>query len=273
MVHSGRMRIGSLADAAGTTPRTVRHYHRIGLLTEPRRLSNGYREYSIDDVVRLMRIRWLADSGMPLGEIAAALGEPSAPERDVVADLRALLTGIETEQKALARKYTRLSALLDDAVEQRPLSALPHDLADALSAVIDAAAETDREALIRERDLLEVMAISGTVPASFFETVTATLGDHGLRQRYLGILRRFSALEGRDPIDAESDIDALAAELVSMLDLDALASTQAGAAADQVETSPLSIDDIVPDPAQRAVIVRTTARLETAEQPRSGATR
>ncbi|WP_145977638.1 MerR family transcriptional regulator, partial [Rhodococcus sp. BS-15] len=73
------MRIGSLADAAGTTPRTVRHYHRLGLLGEPRRLSNGYREYTIDDVVRLMRIRWLADAGMPLGAIAAAL-DRSAPD-------------------------------------------------------------------------------------------------------------------------------------------------------------------------------------------------
>ncbi|MGV8871454.1 MAG: MerR family transcriptional regulator [Rhodococcus sp. (in: high G+C Gram-positive bacteria)] len=267
------MRIGSLADAAGTTPRTVRHYHRIGLLAEPRRLANGYREYSIDDVVRLMRIRWLAECGMPLGEIAAALGGAPDNERDVVADLRALLTGIETEQKALARKHTRLSALLDDAIEQRPLTALPHDVADALSAVIDAAAETERDALIRERDLLEVMAISGTVPASFFETVTATLGDHGLRQRYLGILRRFSALEGRDPNEAESDIDSLAAELESMLDLDSLASDPSDTAVNAGEISSLSIDDIVPDPAQRAVIVRTTARLQTTEHPRSGGTR
>ncbi|WP_157226106.1 MerR family transcriptional regulator [Rhodococcus sp. AW25M09] len=267
------MRIGSLADAAGTTPRTVRHYHRLGLLGEPRRLSNGYREYTIDDVVRLMRIRWLADCGMPLGEIAAALGDTAATEGNVVADLRALLTGIETQQRALTRKHTRLSALLDDAVEHRPLTALPRDVADALGAVIDAAAETDREALIRERDLLEVMAISGTVPATFFETVTATLGDHDLRQKYLGVLRRFSALEGRDPSDAASDIDSLAAELVSMLDLDSLASAQTGAAADPVEISQLSIDDIVPDPAQRAVIVRTTARLENTEQPGSGATR
>ncbi|MGW5076600.1 MerR family DNA-binding transcriptional regulator [Rhodococcus sp. NPDC004095] len=31
------MRIGQLADAAGTTPRTVRHYYRLGLLEEPQR--------------------------------------------------------------------------------------------------------------------------------------------------------------------------------------------------------------------------------------------
>ncbi|QII01576.1 MerR family transcriptional regulator [Rhodococcoides fascians A21d2] len=267
------MRIGALAEAAGTTPRTVRHYHRLGLLDEPRRLSNGYREYTIDDVVRLMRIRWLADCGMPLGEIAAALVHSPAGESDVVADLRALLVGIELEQSALARKHTRLSALLDDAVEHRHLTALPRDLADALSESIDASAETDREALFRERDLLEVMAISGTVPASFFSTVTATLNDHGLRQKYLGLLRRFATLEGRDPVEAESDIDSLAAELASMLDLDSVASTAPDAAANTGELSSLTIDDILPDPAQRTVIVRATARLQTIDHPPSGGTR
>ncbi|KQU57357.1 hypothetical protein ASG84_17470 [Rhodococcus sp. Leaf278] len=256
------MRIGSLAKAVGTTPRTVRHYHRLGLLDEPRRLSNGYREYTIDDVVRLMRIRWLADCGMPLGEIAAALGESPAAETDVVADLRALLGGIEQQQSTLARKHARLSALLNDAVERRPLTALPSEVADAMSALIDASAETDREALIRERDLLEVMAISGAVPASFFETVTLTLGDHDLRQRYLGLLRRFSALEGRDPSEAESDIDSLAAELESMLEFDSFAADSSDISANTDEISSLSIDDIVPDPAQRTVIVRATERLQ-----------
>ncbi len=271
MVHSERMRIGSLADAAGTTPRTVRHYHRLGLLAEPRRLSNGYREYSIDDVVRLMRIRWLADCGMPLGEIATVLGGVPADESDVVADLRALLTGIESQQKLLARKHTRLSALLDDAVERRRLSALPHTVADVLTAAIDAAADADREALTRERDLLEVMAISGTVPASFFETVTATLLDDDRRRRYLGLLRRFSALDGRDPDAVEADIDSLAVDVVSMLDLDPLLSTPP-AAGDAPGTSALSIDDIVPDPAQRAVIVRASARLLRRENTRSEGT-
>ncbi|MGB6072588.1 MAG: MerR family transcriptional regulator [Rhodococcus sp. (in: high G+C Gram-positive bacteria)] len=265
------MRIGSLADAAGTTPRTVRHYHRLGLLGEPRRLSNGYREYTIDDVVRLMRIRWLADAGMPLGAIAAALDRSAPDESDVVADLRALVAGIEAEQKALAHKHARLSALLDDAVEHRRMTALPRDAADTLAALIDAAAETDRESLLRERDLLEVMAISGTVPASFFESITATLADPGTRLKYLALLRRFSALEGRGVDDAAGDIDSLAAELASVLDMKALASAEPEVTAH--ESGPLSIDDIVPDPAQRAVIIEAIARLQTSEPSRAGAAR
>ncbi|MFI8565028.1 MerR family transcriptional regulator [Rhodococcus sp. NPDC078407] len=262
------MRIGSLADAAGTTARTVRHYHRLGLLAEPRRLSNGYREYTIDDVVRLMRIRWLADCGMPLGAIAAALDRSAPDESDVVADLRALLVGIESEQKALTRKHARLSGLLDDAVEHRPLTALPRDTADTLAALIDAADETDREALLRERDLLEVMAISGTVPASFFETMTTTLADPGTRLKYLMLLRRFAAIEGRNVEEVEADIDSLATDLASVLDIHALVS--AGTYATAREAGPLSLDDIVPDPAQRAVIIDAIARLQTSEPSRPG---
>lgn len=37
------MRRGQLAEIARTTTRTVRHYHRFGLLNEPQRRSNGYR--------------------------------------------------------------------------------------------------------------------------------------------------------------------------------------------------------------------------------------
>ena len=261
------MRIGSLADAAGTTPRTVRHYHRLGLLSEPRRLSNGYREYTIDDVIRLMRIRWLAECGMPLGAIAAVLDGKATDEPDVVGDLRALLAGIETEQTALAHKHSRLSALLDDAVERRPLTTLPRDVAATFGSLLDAADERDRPALIRERDLLEVMAISGRVPAAFFETMSAALGDHDLRRRYLVLLRRFGALEGRSVAESEHDIDALADELVSVLDVESFAQAPESAALGSDSTGLLDIEDIVPDAAQRAVVLRTTTRLLDGAHP------
>lgn len=257
------MRIGSLAEAAGTTPRAVRHYHRLGLLDEPRRLPNGYREYTIDDVVRVMRIRWLADCGIPLGAVAAALDGSAKDETDVVADLQALLAGIESERKVLARKHERLSALLQDALADRPLTAIPHEAADALRTLIDASSEHERAGLERERDLIEVMVLSGTVPASFFQMVTATFVDADRRAEYLSLLRRFGMLEGRDPNTPESDIDCLATELASFVDLDSIAppspDTRAGFGPD--ETGPLSIADILPDPAQRTVVVRATAHV------------
>jgi DNA-binding transcriptional MerR regulator len=40
-----------LAELAGTTVNTVRHYHRIGLLDEPERRNNGYKEYGVPHLV------------------------------------------------------------------------------------------------------------------------------------------------------------------------------------------------------------------------------
>ena len=70
-----------LADLAGTTVNTVRHYHRLGLLAQPDRRYNGYKQYGVPHLVRLLRIRRLADLGIPLNEVAGVLdGDDDSPE-------------------------------------------------------------------------------------------------------------------------------------------------------------------------------------------------
>ena len=65
--------IGHLASYAGVTVRAVRHYHQIGLLPEPERDASGYRTYDAAAVVRLIRIRTLAEAGVPLARIRQLL--------------------------------------------------------------------------------------------------------------------------------------------------------------------------------------------------------
>ena len=65
--------ISQLASYAGVTVRTVRHYHQIGLLAEPGRDRSGYRSYDAAAVVRLIRIRVLADAGVPLARVQELL--------------------------------------------------------------------------------------------------------------------------------------------------------------------------------------------------------
>lgn len=65
--------ISQLAATAGVTVRTVRHYHHVGLLPEPERDASGYRRYSAQAAVDLIRIRILADAGVPLARIDALL--------------------------------------------------------------------------------------------------------------------------------------------------------------------------------------------------------
>lgn len=60
-----------LADLAGTTVNTVRYYHRLGLLDEPDRKYNGYKQYRTRHLVRLLRIRRLADLCVPLAQLDA----------------------------------------------------------------------------------------------------------------------------------------------------------------------------------------------------------
>lgn len=65
--------ISQLANYAGVTVRAVRHYHAKGLLPEPERDQSGYRRYDAGHVVELIRIRTLADAGVPLSRVRELL--------------------------------------------------------------------------------------------------------------------------------------------------------------------------------------------------------
>ncbi|GAB7304724.1 hypothetical protein MAFF212519_26030 [Clavibacter michiganensis] len=75
-----RVRIGDAAAFVGITPRTIRHYHQIGLIPEPERGTDDRRRYGYADMVRLMWIRRMADAGIALEDIRAAFADPEAGE-------------------------------------------------------------------------------------------------------------------------------------------------------------------------------------------------
>jgi DNA-binding transcriptional MerR regulator len=66
--------IGQLADYAGVTIKAVRVYHAKGLLPEPPRDSSGYRRYGAGHAIQLVKIRTLAEAGVPLARIRELLG-------------------------------------------------------------------------------------------------------------------------------------------------------------------------------------------------------
>lgn len=63
------MRIGELAARAGMTPKALRYYERIGVLSEPARTEAGYRDYGEDVLGRLAFVRAAQAVGLTLGEI------------------------------------------------------------------------------------------------------------------------------------------------------------------------------------------------------------
>jgi DNA-binding transcriptional MerR regulator len=65
--------IGQLAAYVGVTTRAIRHYHAQGLLPEPVRDASSYRRYDAKAVVDLVRVKTLADAGVPLSRIGQLL--------------------------------------------------------------------------------------------------------------------------------------------------------------------------------------------------------
>lgn len=104
-----------VARLSGVTVRTLRHYHQIGVLPEPPRRENGYRDYGAVDVARVLRIKRLASLGLSLGQIRTVLeresGTSDGPERSVSELLDAIDSELEAEI-ALLEERRRAVALL-----------------------------------------------------------------------------------------------------------------------------------------------------------------
>src|SRR5688500_6970308 len=99
--------IGQLASYAGVTVRAVRHYHQVGLLPEPERDASGYRRYGALAVVELIKIRTLAEAGVPLSQVGELLRADQATFADAVKAidrrLRGEITRLQTNRKQIAQ--------------------------------------------------------------------------------------------------------------------------------------------------------------------------
>ncbi len=112
--------IGQAAAFADVTVKAIRHYHKHGLMDEPRRDGSGYRRYGSADLLRLIQIRTLAAAGVPLAEIRAILD--ADPDRfaaalvDVERRLTERIDDLIARRDMLRRLTTGDRALLPDRV-------------------------------------------------------------------------------------------------------------------------------------------------------------
>ncbi|ADB32440.1 transcriptional regulator, MerR family [Kribbella flavida DSM 17836] len=99
--------ISQLAAYAGVTVRAVRHYHQIGLLPEADRDASGYRRYSAKAVVSLIKIRTLANAGVPLFQIGQMLQADASTFAEAVERIDSRLHDeiqrLETSRKHIAQ--------------------------------------------------------------------------------------------------------------------------------------------------------------------------
>ncbi len=102
--------IGQAAAFVGVTVKTVRHYHRHGLVDEPERDGSGYRRYGSGELLRLVQVRTLAAAGVPLAEIGPLLDADADDFATTLADVERRLTERIADLTARRDTLHRLAA-------------------------------------------------------------------------------------------------------------------------------------------------------------------
>lgn len=131
--------IGDFARATHLSVKTLRHYHRIGLL-EPTQVDTdtGYRYYAIGQIPTAQVIRRFRNLNMPLEDIGAVIAAPDLEARDrlISAHLQRLQDQLADTQAAVASLSDLLGTPASTAphIHHRTVPATP---AAAISEVID----------------------------------------------------------------------------------------------------------------------------------------
>lgn len=160
------MRVQELAELGATTTRTIRYYHQLGLLPVPS-ATDGIRDYQIEHLARLLRIRRLTEAGMSLATIAEVLGDKQIDAASTGSDLAATLAAIDTRMAELAQQRVRVLELIERDQRGEGLGPLPAGLRGVLDAIAaEMPTEQGRRLAENERNLINVLGALHLVPDS-----------------------------------------------------------------------------------------------------------
>lgn len=180
--------IGRAAAFAGVTIKTVRHYHRVGLLDEPPRDGAGYRRYGSSDLLRLIQVRTLAQAGVPLSDIGALL----------TADPQQFAGHLAAVKRQLTERVDELIARRDllDRLTSDDLTLLPDQACALLDRTIVLGFTPDAVALFRE----SLVLVRALVPDGFSEYLTEA--ENALTDtQFVDLVKQFWSAKDLDPID------------------------------------------------------------------------
>ncbi len=204
------LRIGEVAHLLGITTKTIRHYHKVGLLAEPERTHAEYRLYSARDVLRLLRIRRLQDLGLSLAQIKTFLGEPEE-EDSLRRVLKRIAAEIDDQMRQLQERRERIQTLLArdslDAVENP--AGTPPILALAQARFAEQGIVPDEAAWKQDRAIfgaLDALHLPEHTRQQLHETVRRTMDDPELLRRIGAIGERFAALAGEAADSPQVDL-------------------------------------------------------------------
>jgi len=168
--------IGQLAAYAGVTIKAVRHYHQRGLLEEPPRDSSGYRRYTAMHAIELVKIKTLAEAGVPLARVKELL--VADPDRFAVA-MAEIDRNLKQRAEELGRTRKRIAQL--KAGDQLFVSA---DVADYLDHLRELG--VSRRTVQMERDgWILMQSASPKQAAVWIAEKRAALGDPEFCALYL----------------------------------------------------------------------------------------
>ena len=191
---------------AGVTVRALRHYHQVGVLAEPERGRNGYRNYDVHDLIRVLRIRRLAALGIPLERMPAILDEADD-------DAGALLDELDSELAAQIERIAGQRELIARIRAHDAFPDLPPELAPFLAAFAAVGpspelAKIDRDQSVLLAHLVGEDGMPGLV--RFYERVS----ESTMVPAVADLIARFGAL---GPSSTDDDITALVKDLAEEL--------------------------------------------------------
>ncbi|MFB6815819.1 MerR family transcriptional regulator [Streptomyces sp. NPDC056347] len=184
--------IGQAAAFAGVTVKTVRHYHKLGVVEEPERDGSGYRRYGSRELLRLVQARTLAAAGVPLAGIGELLDADAARFSVALVDVERQLTQ-KIDELTERRETLRRLADVDRAL-------LPERAVALLERMLGLGFDEDEAAAAREGLVLA----RALVPEGFDEylaRVEHALDDAG----FVALSRRAAESSGWAPDDPRID--------------------------------------------------------------------
>jgi len=108
------MNIGTLAERAGLSAKTIRYYEKVGLIDAPPRTEGGYRSYANEDIDILCFVARARGLGFSIKECQTLLtlySDRSRASSDVKALALAHIEAVDHKIEALQSIRTTLSAL------------------------------------------------------------------------------------------------------------------------------------------------------------------
>ncbi len=268
------LQIGEVAKLIGVSTKTIRYYHEIGLLAEPKRTEGGYRLYAAQDLLRLQRIRRLRSLGLHLDRIREILGESDVEQKVILRNaLQSLVEELTAQILELEERRELLKTLLAEEILDQPH--LPEEASSSL--LLD---------LVRDQ-LGVYLANISEESWKWSEKVDALLGafhwPESYRERIKDVVRHIAeqpeqykqlfALEERFAALAHEDEDSLEVERLAedyarsgeLGQLQAMFSTNNLLGSSQLENMFMDLTTTLVSPAQRRFFEEVSRRLTSSE--------